>query len=197
QEQAYEKVRLLPDWFKNSSPEPGSESEMVTDLAGLRVTLPQLSFGQQMALRWGSHDLHLHHRGGVNPGAAWVELPDAGVVFSGDSVTNKVPPFLQEADLERWLAALAQLKKQKWVKHIVPGRGGALKREGLKPMEDVLKLVQRRIEVLIKSKKSRTDLEVVVQDVLGRYTVSADLRHHYQRRLRAGLDHLFDRRLAR
>ncbi|MGQ0602646.1 MAG: hypothetical protein ACT4QE_13250, partial [Anaerolineales bacterium] len=42
QEQAYEKVRLLPDWFKNSSPEPGSESEMVTDLAGLRVTLPQL-----------------------------------------------------------------------------------------------------------------------------------------------------------
>ena len=196
-EQTFERLRLLPDWFKNSSPEPGSESEMVTELAGLRVTHPQLTFDEHMTLRWGQHELRLRHRGGVAPGALWVELPEAGVVFVGDAVTHKAPPFLQEADLEAWLGALAELKKQKWVKHIVPGRGGALKREGLKPMEDVLKLVQRKLEALLKSRKTRADLEAVVQEVLGKYPVNAELRQHYQRRLRTGLDHLFDRRLNR
>jgi glyoxylase-like metal-dependent hydrolase (beta-lactamase superfamily II) len=196
-ELTFDRMRLLPDWFKNSSPEPGSESELVTDLAGLRVVHPQLTFDQYIALRWGTHSLQLRNRGGVADGAIWAELPEAGVVFVGDSVTHKAPPLMADADLEVWLAILAELKKQKWVKHIVPGRGGALKREGLQPMEAVLKLVQRKIETLLKGRKTRADLEAVVQEVLAKFTVTAELRPHYQRRLRAGLDHLFDRRLNR
>jgi glyoxylase-like metal-dependent hydrolase (beta-lactamase superfamily II) len=196
QEQAYERMRQLPDWFKNSSPEPGSDSEGVTDLSSLRVTLPQLTFGDTLTLMVGKHALHLRHKIGVNAGACWVELPAEGVVFTGDSVTNKVPPILHDADLDRWLADLAELKKQKSFKHIVPGRGGLIKREGLKPLEDTLKLAQRKIETLVKSKKTRAELDAVARDLLSKFTVPTDQRQHYQRRMRAGLDHLFDRRLS-
>lgn len=192
---AYDRLRLLPDLYKNSPPEPGADSEMVEDLHGLRVILPQLTFSDRMQLIAGPHEIHLVHRPGVAPDALWVELPAAGLVFVGDYVTHKAPPFFHEADLTVWLEHLAELRKTKWVKTIVPGRGPTLTKENLKPMEDVLRLVQRRLEALVRAKKPRSELDALSRDLLAKYTVPAELRTHYLRRLRSGLEHLYDRLL--
>lgn len=191
----YDRLRLLPDLYKNSPSEPGADSEMVEDLHGLRVILPQLTFTGRLQLIAGPHEIHLVHRPGVTPGALWVELPAEGLVFAGDCVTNKVPPFLHEANLAAWLENLAELRKAKWVKTIVPGRGGALTRENLKPLEDVLKLAQRKLESLARAKKPRSELDTLSRDLLAKYTVPTELRTHYLRRLRSGLEHLYDRML--
>jgi glyoxylase-like metal-dependent hydrolase (beta-lactamase superfamily II) len=192
---AYDRLRLLPDLYKNSPAEPGADSEMVEDLHGLRVILPQITFTQQLSLMAGPHEIRLVHRPGVTPGALWVELPEAGVVFVGDCVTHKVPPFLHEANLAVWLENLVELRKTKWVKTIVPGRGGTLAKENLKPLEDVLKLVQRKLEALARARKPRSELDSLSRDLLAKYTVPAELRTHYLRRLRSGLEHLYDRLL--
>lgn len=195
-EQTYERLRTLPDLYKNSPAEPGADAELVDDVHGLRVILPQIVGAQRMVLRAGERELHLVHRPGVAPGALWVELPAEGLVFTGDAVTHKVPPVLAEADLTGWLAGLADLRKTRWLKTVIPGRGSAIHKDGLKPLEDVLKLAHRKVEALVKSKKPRTELEAVARELLGKYTVPVDLRAHYARRLRAGLEHVYDRRVT-
>ncbi|MCS6909821.1 MAG: hypothetical protein NZM11_04525 [Anaerolineales bacterium] len=191
----HDHLRLLPDLYKNSPPEPGADSETVEDLHGLRVILPQLTFTDRMQLMAGPHEVHLVHRPGVTPDALWVELPAAGLVFVGDCVTHKTPPFFHEADLTAWLENLVELRRAKWVKTIVPGRGPTLGKESLKPMEDVLKLVQRKLEAFARAKKPRSELDALSRDLLAKYTVPAELRTHYLRRLRSGLELLYDRLL--
>ncbi len=191
----FDRLRLLPDLFKNSPAEAGADSELVEGLHGLRVILPQITLTSQLNLIAGAHEIHVTHRPGVTPGALWVELPAEGIVFVGDCVAHKVPPFLHEADLAVWLETLADLRKAKWVKTIVPGRGPVLTREGLKPMEDILRLVQRKLEALARAQKPRSELEALSRNLLAKYTLPAELRTHYLRRLRSGLEHLYDRLL--
>jgi hypothetical protein len=100
---------------------------------------------------------------------------------------------MQEADLNAWLEALAELRKKKSPgRVIVPGRGGMTNKDGVKPTEDFLKLARRRVEALLRARKSRLDLGRVAHDLLGEFNVSADLREHYTRRLRTGLEHVYD-----
>lgn len=190
----YERARMLPEMYRNSPAEAGSDSEAVDDLHGLRVILPQITFADRMTVMAGEREIQLVHRPGVTPGALWVELPEEGIVFVGDLVTNKVPLLLHEADLEVWLESLTRLRKMRPApKWIVPGRGGVLHKDGLKTTEDVLKLIQRKLTALARARKPRADLSALVPGLLSKYPVPADLRDHYTRRLRTGLERVYDR----
>ena len=192
-EQTYERLRLLPELYRNLPPEPGADSELVTDLSGLRVVLPQVTFAERLTLVAGDREVYLTHRPGVAPGALWVEIPAQGVVFTGDAVTHKAPALLGEADLDLWLEALAELRKKRTPgRNIVPGRGGVTDKDGVKPTEDFLKLARRKVEALVRAKKPRSELETLAQELLGKPAGSAEVRHLYTRRIRAGLEHLYD-----
>ncbi|MBL8044963.1 MAG: MBL fold metallo-hydrolase [Anaerolineales bacterium] len=189
-----ERLRLQPEWFKNSPPDVGADSEGVDDVQGLRVTAPTITFADRMTLNIGSRELHLVHRPGSAPGALWVEIPSAGVVFTGDSVTHKIPPMLHDADLANWFKALAELRKKTFpAKTIVPGRGPATTKESVKALEDFLKLAERKVTTLMRSRRSRSELEGVARELLGKYTTTPENRVLYARRLRAGLEHIYDR----
>ena len=192
-EQTYERLRLLPEQYRNLPPEPGADSELVADLSGLRVVLPQISFANRLTLAAGDREIHLAHRLGVAPGAIWVEVPAQGVVFTGDAVTHKVPAWLGEAEIDAWLDSLGELRKKRSPGRIVvPGRGGVTDKDGVKPTEDFLKLARRKVEAFVRSKKPRAELQALAGELLGRPTGSAELRGLYQRRLHAGLEHLYD-----
>jgi glyoxylase-like metal-dependent hydrolase (beta-lactamase superfamily II) len=192
-ELAYERVRLLPELYKAGAPEVGSDSERADELAGLRTIAPQITFADRLSLAVGGHEIHLVHRPGVTPGAIWVELPKEDAVFVGDAVAHRVPPILQDADVDAWLERLAELRKKKSPgKVIVPGRGGLTNKDGVKQTENFLKLARRRVEALVRAKKSRLEVGRVAHDLLGQFHMPADLREHYTRRLRVGLEHLYD-----
>jgi glyoxylase-like metal-dependent hydrolase (beta-lactamase superfamily II) len=192
-EQTYERLRLLPELYRNLPPEPGADSERVADLAGLRVVLPQISFTNRLTLAVGDREVYLSHRPGVMAGAIWVEIPSQGVVFTGDAVTHKAPVLLGEADLDAWLDSLGELRKKRTPGRIVvPGRGGVTDKDGVKPTEDFLKLARRKVEAFVRGRKPRAELQALAGDLLGRPAGSAELRGLYQRRLHAGLEHLYD-----
>jgi cyclase len=196
-ELAYEKVRTLPELYKLSAPEIGADSERVEEWSGLRVVAPQITFAERQTVVRGGHAINLVHRPGVSPGAIWAELPNENVVFTGDSVTHKVPPFLHEANLDVWLDELNELRKRKTgAKVVVPGRGSVTDKEGVKQMEDVLKLVRRKVEALARSKKSRSDVAALAHELAGEFTAPADVRELYARRLRTGLERLYDSLVA-
>src|SRR6185503_18421900 len=109
-----ERLRQWPEMFKGGPSEAGADSDLATELAGVRVITPRLTFTDRMRLVVDNHELLLTRRPGQAPGAIWVELPKERIVFVGDAVTLGVPPLLQEADLELWLANLAELRKARY-----------------------------------------------------------------------------------
>lgn len=192
-EATYERARLLPEAYRSLAPDSGADSEMVTDLSGLHVVLPLITFTDRLTLMAGPREVHLVHRPGVAPGAIWAEIPSLGVVFAGDALTHKVPPAFAEADIDVWLEALAELRRKRGPGRIlVPGRGGVTNREGVKPTEDFLKLARRKVQALVRGRKPRSELEALARQLLGRPAGGPEARALYVRRIRAGLEHLYD-----
>lgn len=192
-EATLERMRLWPEQFKPLLPETGADAEWVNDWGGVRLNLPVITFSEEMRLSLGGKDMRLLHRPGSAPGAVWVELPDADAVFVGDSVALKAPPFLAEADLEAWTAALVDLRKKKTPgRVVVPGRGGLSNKQAIKPAEDFIKLVRRRLDAFSKGKKGRADLEKVATELVEWFPANVDLREHYLRRLTYGLEAQFN-----
>lgn len=188
-----ERIHQLPEIYKGGFSEAGADSDLATDLIGARYIGPQLTFSQRLTLVKGGYEIHLTHRPGPTPGAMWVEVPQVGVVFAGDAVTNDIPPVMQEAQLDDWLEALALLQKKKYPAEIVvPGRGALTDKAGVKVMEDFLKAARRKIESLIRAKRTRTEAALTADELLEHFTVPGALRDHYTRRLRAGLERLYD-----
>lgn len=187
-----ERVRQLPELFKGGLSDAGADADLATDLVGVRFVSPQLTFTERMTLILGEHTIHLVHRPGSAPGAIWVEFPDAQIVFTGDTVTNDVPPLMHDSQLDEWLESLARLQKKKFPAQIVvPGRGAVTDKQGVKAMEDFLKAARRKVESLIRARRTRAEVAAAA-DLLDYFTVPATLRDHYTRRLRAGLEHLYD-----
>ncbi len=196
-ESASERLRQMPELFKGGPSEAGADADLAADLAGVRLIPPQITFSDRLTVCHGSHALHLVRRPGSAPGAIWLELPHAGIVFTGDSLVRDVPPPMQDADLDAWLETLAELRKARFpARIIVPGRGAPTDKQGVRPMESFLKLVRRRVDSLLRSKKTRADIGTLADDLLRNFSVPSALREHYTRRLRAGLEHLYDQRLA-
>jgi glyoxylase-like metal-dependent hydrolase (beta-lactamase superfamily II) len=188
-----ERLRQLPELFKGASSEAGADADLAAELNGVRFVVPQLTFSGRMALVVDGHQLNLVARPGSAPGAIWVELPRERIVFTGDAVTLGVPPPMQEASLGDWLAALAELRRARYPANvIVPGRGAPTDKNGLKPMEAFLKLVRRRVEALARGKKTRADAAALAESLLSQFDVPVAMREHYARRLRVGLEHLYD-----
>jgi cyclase len=192
-EVASERLRQMPELFKGGPSESGADADLAADLAGVRLVTPQLSFTDRMVLCAGGYEIHLVHRPGSAAGAIWVELPAEQIVFAGDSVVLDVPPPMQDADLDTWLEQLSELRKARYpARVIVPGRGAPTDKKSLKPLTDFLRLVRRRISSLARTRKTRADAVQLAEDLLDRFEVPASLREHYLRRLRAGLEHLYD-----
>jgi len=190
-----ERVRMLPEVFRGGPSEAGADADLATDLAGTRIIAPQLTFSDRLTLRQGKREIHLVHRPGSSPGAVWVEVPEAEVVFVGDAVTNDVPPLMQECDINKWILALTELQKKKYPASIVvPGRGErTLDKAGVKTMDDFLRLARRKIEGMIRAKKTRTEVAALVDGLLeDNFTLLSHVRDHYARRLRTGLEHVYD-----
>ncbi len=196
-ESTSERLRQMPEVFKGGLSDAGADSDLAAELAGVRLLTPQITFTDRLILCAGSHELHLVRRPGQAPGAIWVELPAEQIVFTGDAVTVGVPPPLADADLEAWLDSLAELRKAKFpAQTIVPGRGAPTDKAGVKEMETFLKLVRRKVESLMRGKKTRADAAPAAEDLLAPFDVPATLREHYTRRLRVGLEQLYDREAA-
>jgi glyoxylase-like metal-dependent hydrolase (beta-lactamase superfamily II) len=194
-EAAAERLQQLPEVFKTGLAEAGADADLAAEVAGVRLVTPVLTFSGQMRLALEGPDIHLVARPGQSPGGIWVELPKEKIVFTGDSLTVGAPPPLVEANLDAWLANLAELRKARYPANvIVPGRGSPTHKAAVKPMESFLKLVRRKLESLARGKKTRADAGALAESLLSQFSVPASLREHYTRRLRVGLESLFEAR---
>jgi len=189
-----ERLRLYPEVLKSGTPDSSPDFELAKELAGVRVISPQVMFTEELILLKCDQEIILRHKPGSAPGSAWVLLPQAGVVFTGDAVVMDTHPFLVDANFEQWAANLAELRKAKFpAKTIVPGRGKPTDKAHVKWMQDYLRVAGRKFEALLNN-RPRSEVVNMVADLLRQFPVSDSQREAVSRRLRLELERRYDAR---
>ncbi len=192
-----DKMRSYGDTFRqqvadflshHGAPEAAEEIAL-----GLKVVQPQISFSGRLVLHTTEPRVEVWNVGGANPGSAWVVLPDAGVVFTGDLLTLNVHPVMSESNTRVWLERLAELRKPTFpARKIVPGRGPVARKADTQVMSAFLRDVRSAVRAMIKARKPKTEVASLVGRFVPRFPVAEGERERIQRRIRAGLEHVYD-----
>jgi glyoxylase-like metal-dependent hydrolase (beta-lactamase superfamily II) len=136
-----------PTSAKPVSTKTGAIWETLDDLGTIHGSQPEITFTHSMSIHWGKEPVELEYHAGPSRGAIWVILPKAKVIFVGDCVLSKQPPFLASADLDAWLDSLALLRSAKYREYImISGRSGMVTQEEAKNQATLLKRIQNGLE---------------------------------------------------
>jgi cyclase len=194
-EAAWDKMKSLGDAFRQQAADsvaPCGAAAVAEVAADLRIVLPQITFGDTLALYLGDMPVAIRHVGGATPGSVWVHLPQSNVLFMGDLLTVNTHPWVAEGDLTAWLELLHQVQQKDFAKVLVPGRGGPARKAALAPMVQYLSAMRTRVQALVRSRKPKAETAQLVPEFLARYPVAQDDRECVQRRIKAGLDQIYD-----
>jgi glyoxylase-like metal-dependent hydrolase (beta-lactamase superfamily II) len=135
------------DSYKGRANPIGAEADRLKRITGVRRAVPQLTFSDEMQVHIGDRTVHFLHRPGPTPGAIWMVLPEAKVIFIGDAVTVKEPPYLGNANIDQWLESLDDLRGAHFRTYkFVSGRDGLVKRSDINDMARFLRRVPNRIQ---------------------------------------------------
>jgi glyoxylase-like metal-dependent hydrolase (beta-lactamase superfamily II) len=189
---AHEAVKKVfeqrPSIFKAQVSESGSEWETCTGLSGLRWMPPNVAFTEQTQLHWGEEEVFVEHHPGPETGASWVLLPERKVVFIGDAVPVKQPPFLAKADPEAWIETLDHLLSSTFKGYkIISSRGGLVKESDIRSTRKFLVNVHKQLQRLARRKTPPQATEKLVDKLLISFESPAKYRNFYAQRLKYGL----------
>lgn len=195
---AHEKVaqvfRNRPTTFKPQSQETGADWELCNGLGSVRWAPPEITFSQRMLIHWGDHPILLEQRPGPSTGAIWVTYSEARVVFVGDALTPKQPPFLAHADLPAWIETLRALLTRDYADMlIVSGRGGLVPIEEVRKQIAFLEKVGDRLAQLKEQGSAPDATQNLVTGLLKGFQIPAGKEAQYANRLRYGLYHYYTR----
>lgn len=178
--------------FKGQSPETGSEWESGDGLTGIRWKKPTLTFSEQALLKWGGGDIVLEHHPGPDPGAIWVIVPDAKVVFIGDAVLLNQPPFLFNANIPAWVDALDVLLSAAYKNYLVVcSRGGTVEKQTIREQRRFLREVEKRLERYHKRDAPPEEIEKTIPNLLSRIDFPLEHEEQYVQRLKHGLKNYY------
>jgi glyoxylase-like metal-dependent hydrolase (beta-lactamase superfamily II) len=167
--------------------------EAADDMSGVSVVLPEVMFSSGLTLHKGGTDVTVRQVDGAAPGSAWVYLPEQDVLFAGDTVVAESHPFLHAApDTKAWLDTLTALRRARFSRTIiVPGRGPLCDQAASRPLSGYIALARRRVRSL-HAAGARSDVGELVADMLPLFPVPDDERELVPRRIKAGLDRLYE-----
>jgi glyoxylase-like metal-dependent hydrolase (beta-lactamase superfamily II) len=155
-----------------------------------RVTL---SFDQDLRLIKGEFEVEFVAAPGPTPGNIWVYLPQAGILFAGDTITAGRHPLLAEANSEQWLSTLERLKQ--WpqeIKVIVSGRGPLCDVNAVQPVRNYIVQMRERIQQHCLEKRVRTETAAYVPEFLSMFPLNSYPPEWMQRQIRLSLERVYD-----
>ena len=193
---AYDRASAYTDGFWHTVVEGWTRRypEATDDLADVRVTLPEITFTRRVTLRKGGMDVTVECIAGAAPGSARIRLQKQDVLFTGDTLVTETHPYLTSApDTKAWLNTLKSLRRAYFSKTvIVPGRGPLCDQSATRPLSEYLTLARRRVRSLHAGARARVDTATLVAELLPLFPVPDDEHDLIQRRVKAGLDRLYE-----
>jgi glyoxylase-like metal-dependent hydrolase (beta-lactamase superfamily II) len=197
QREAREAIATWPDTLRAGGLLQGAEVERLKRVSGLTRAVPQIGFADDLRLYLGDSILEVHHRPGPRPGSSWVVVPWARVVFVGDAVWLREPPYLGEADLETWLETLTTLRSTAFARYkIVSARDGLVPRPAIAKMAAFLRKVAHRMERLQDQWEDPASAGDLAPQLAKGFRIPSSRREQALERLRVGLTRLFEEQYA-
>ena len=168
--------------------------EMADDLAGVSVALPEITFASSLTLHKGGVDVTVTCVAGAAPGSAWVCMPERDVLFAGDVLVAASHPFMAASpDTKAWLNTLTALRRARFANTtMVPGRGPLCDQIATGLLSEYIVLARRRVRSLYALEQTRPDVTPLVAEMLPLFAVPEDEREFVTRRIKAGLDRLYE-----
>lgn len=175
--------------FRAKLPQHGEAWETCPAISNVRWSQIHLSFGSELHIYWQEEEpLILQHMPGPAPGALWAILPEPKVVFVGDAVTLREPPFLALAELVPWLETLDRLISDEFQDFlVVAGRGGLAPLREIRHMRHFLLRVHEELQDLAKRKAPVEAAAELVPKLLALWEFDPAYDMLYQQRLAHGL----------
>ena len=197
-----------PSVFKGQNPDTGAEWELCEDVQTTRWALPDLIFTHKMQLFWSitedknsakakndsDEEIILEHHPGPSLGAIWVHVPHQKVLFVGDTVVVNQPPFLESANIPKWLETLEELLASTYEGYVmISGRGNVIKKNDIHTQILILKRIQQWLEQHKNKTPTSTQFEDITSEILSKMEISKDRWSLYTMRMKYGLQYYYNR----
>ena len=192
QEATMQAMRGWPDAFKGSAKPIGAEADSLKRITGVHRAVPSISFEHELKLYMGEREVLFLHRPGPTAGSMWVVLPEAKIVFIGDTVTVSEPPYIGDAELEAWIESLAELRSEAFNSFILlSGRDGRVDRAAVISMARFVRKIPVRLQRM--KNKGEPSTASVAKGLLKDYMIPTARRDLVLLRLQTGLRKLRSR----
>jgi glyoxylase-like metal-dependent hydrolase (beta-lactamase superfamily II) len=170
------------------------EADRLRRVAAVSRAVPHNGFTETLTLMLGTTPIEIWHRPGPTAGASWVVFPTRRVVFVGDAVCLREPPYLGDAELEPWLAGLHELRGAFFRRYrIVSSRDGVVRKDSLAVMAAWLRRVDGRLQRMGERGDAAEATARFAQQIGKAYRVPAARKEQVAQRLHTGLEALYTR----
>jgi len=149
-----EKLKKEMEW------EIGSDLAYMKTLPELELTLPAVTFEQQLTIHGSKRKVELIcYGGGHTQSDAFLYLPDERIAVMGDLVLSGHHPVMRYANPEEWLHILDRVEKL-GVDTIVPGHGEVCTLEALYLVRQYINELIAMVEQVVQTGGSTEDIPV-------------------------------------
>jgi glyoxylase-like metal-dependent hydrolase (beta-lactamase superfamily II) len=180
--------------FRGQITESGSLWEKYPETTGMQWVTPDITFSERLIFHWADDAVLVEHHPGPRPGSSWVIIPSEKIVFIGDAVVDKCPPFLAQAHLPTWIETLDVLLRAKYRDYkIVCGRGGPINLDTIKDLKKSFRKIHRRLDKFASRRASVEDVSNFAVKFLDDFRFLKRDREFFLQRLQHGLSQYYIR----
>ena len=185
--------------FRGQTAGQGEDWERCSQSQGMRWVPPNLLFEQAVSFFWDEEPVTLTHHPGPTPGSIWAHWAGSRVVFVGDAVVHGEPPFLADADLTAWRAALDHLRQAYKGWTLVGSRDGVLPWEAVQTFAAWLEVLEADLRAAAAARQEPEEVaQALTAKWLPRWPTEDPIRARlFQQRLQHGLRRLYERAFYR
>lgn len=163
------------------------------DLHNSPVERPSISFDTDITITRGNTAVIAIAAPGPTTGNIWVYVPEAAVLFTGDTLVANSHPLLYAPTLTAWLQTLETLRTWPHPVHtIVPGRGPLCTRDEIDPIVAYLTDMQQRVQQLWEDGRSRDETITLLPTFLSRFPTHRLPIEWLKRQIKISLAHTYD-----
>jgi cyclase len=169
-----------------------NDNELV-QFASLTPVPPQISYTQRLRLDGLGREIELVSRPGPTAGNTWVALPDAKVLFAGDSAAVDRHPYLLDGVSHQWLDGLRDLRRARFAAwQMVPGRGAPIQGAQTQPLSEYLRLARRLVKQMYRANRPRAEVSMLAPELVPLFPAHGTPPDELQRRIRVGLEAIYE-----
>lgn len=174
--------------------ESSAHWERYPDNTGLQWMVPDITFTDKIEFHWSDEPVLMEHHPGPRQGSSWLILPEQKVLFIGDAVVVKGPPFLDNAHLPTWIDTLDELLKAKYKDYtLISGRGGPIEIDQVKELKKTFRKIYRRVDKLASRKASIQDVAELADKYMDDFSFEKRDRDFFLQRLQQGLSQYYQK----